>query len=156
MARKKKQDFLGYPKIHYKYNDEKVEQALLKKSRDLLGTDVQSLNFILLSGQFYDTRGWAYSSIRSWKGAIRPGDNINKKSLLDATFACMSVYLSSLISFQADFSFAFDEIKTILLEKEREDLWTIVEEKLPFVSLPPNEMFPPGLKSPISPYYTIK
>ena len=113
MARKKKQDFLAYPKSHYKFNDEAVEQALLAKSRDFLGTGEQNLNFILISGQFYDTRGWAYSSVRSWKGAIRPGENTNKKSLLDATFACMSVYLSSLISFQADFTFAFDEIKTI-------------------------------------------
>ena len=36
------------------------------------------------------------------------------------------------------------------------DLWTIIDEKLPFVSLPPNEMFPESLKSPISPYYTIQ
>ena len=152
----KKTDFLAYPKIHYKFNDDAVEQALVEKSRELLGLEEQDLNYILLSGNFFDTRGWSYSSVRSWRGAIKPGESSRKKSLLDATFACMSVYLSSLISFQADFSFAYEEIKNILLEKERDDLWTIIEEKLPFVSLPPAEMFPPGLKSPIAPYFTIK
>ena len=49
MARKKKKDFLAYPKIHYKFNDEAVEQALLAKSRDLLGSGEQNLNFILIS-----------------------------------------------------------------------------------------------------------
>ena len=157
MARKKKkQAFLIMPKMHYKFNDEEVEKALLDKSRELLGTEEFEVNFILLSGNFFDTRGWAYSSVRSWRGAIRPTERNRKRPMLDATFACLSVYLSSLISFQADFTFAYDEIKEILLEQERDDLWTIIEEKLPFVSMPPAEMFPPGLKSPISPYYTIK
>lgn len=157
MGRKKDEGtFLIIPKLHHKFNDEKVEQALLAKSRELIGADEQDLNFILLSGNFFDTRGWAYSSIRSWRGAIRPGESTRKKPMLDATFACLSVYLSSLISFQADFNFAYDEIKKILLSQERDDLWTIIEEKLPFVSLPPAEMFPPGLKSPIAPYFTIR
>lgn len=127
----------------------------MNKAKELLGTDEQDLNFILLSGQFYDTRGWAYSALRSWRGAIKPSSS-KKKPLLDATFACLSVYLSSLISFQADFAFAYDEIKDILVKEERDDLWAIIEEKLPFVSLPPAEMFPPGLKSPIAPYYTLR
>ncbi|MBY9018214.1 MAG: hypothetical protein KGD66_05205, partial [Candidatus Lokiarchaeota archaeon] len=35
------------------------------------------------------------------------------------------------------------------------DLWTIVSEKLPFVSLPPKEMYGNQI-SPISPYFVIK
>ena len=86
----------------------------------------------------------------------KPSATSKKKPLLDATFACLSVYLGSLVSFQVDFFFAYDEIKKILMEHDREDLWIIIEEKLPFVSLPPQEMFPGNLKSPISPYYVIK
>ncbi len=152
---KKREAILVFPKIHSRFNDVAVERALMTKAKELLGTDEVDLNFILLSGQFYDTRGWAYSALRSWRGAIKPSSS-KKKPLLDATFACLSVYLSSLISFQADFAFAYDEIKEILIKEERDDLWAIIEEKLPFVSLPPAEMFPPGLKSPIAPYYTLK
>lgn len=152
----KPKNILIMPKLHSKFNDTEVEQALLEKSRTLLGKDVQDLSFILLSGQFFDTRGYAYSAIRDWRGATRPSDSQRRQPKLDALFACLSVYLSSLIAFNADFNFAFEEIKKILVEKERDDLWTIIEEKLPFVSLPPQEMFPPGLKSPISPYYVIQ
>jgi hypothetical protein len=155
MGTKKKDAILVYPKIHAKFNDEEVESALLSKAKELLGIEGQDLNFILLSGQFFDTRGWAYSALRSWRGAIKPSSS-KKKPQLDATFACLSVYLSSLISFQADFAFAYDEIKQILENADRDDLWAIIEEKLPFVSLPPAEMFPPGLKSPIAPYYTLR
>jgi hypothetical protein len=144
------------PKLHSTFNDAEVEQALLNKARELLGKEEQDLSYILLSGNFFDTRGYAYSAIRDWRGAIRPSESSKKKPKLDATFACLSVYLSSLITFQVDYNYAFEEIKTILMEKERDDLWTIIEEKLPFVSLPPAEMFPEGLKSPISPYYIIK
>jgi hypothetical protein len=157
MVKKKKRDpILVFPKIHAKYNDAEVEKALLLKAKALLGTNEQEVSFILLSGQFFDTRGWAYTALRSWRGAIKPSSKGRKKPMLDATFACLSVYLSSLISFQADFTFAYDEIKKILLDQDRDDLWTIIEEKLPFVSLPPAEMFPAGLKSPIAPYFTIK
>lgn len=156
MAKKKKQKpILIYPKIHSRFNNEKVERALILKVRELLGRE-QDINFILLSGQFFDIRGWAYTALRDWRGAIKPSSSTSKKPQLDATFACLSVYLSSLISFQADFKFAYEEIKEILLHNSRDDLWCIIEEKLPFVSLPPAEMFPPGLKSPISPYYTLK
>jgi len=151
---KKKTPILQYPKAHSPFNDEIVEKALIEKARELFSNDV---NFILLSGQFFDTRGWAYSALRSWRGAIKPSStSTSKKSTLDATFACLSVYLSSLISFQADFAFAYDELRQILEKEDRDDLWAIVEEKLPFVSLPPQEMFPPGLKSPIAPYYTLR
>ena len=74
---------------------------------------------------------------------------------MEATFASLSVYLSSLLSLQSDFYFAYDEIKEILVEKKREDLWAIVEEKLPFISLPPSEMYGNQV-SPISPYFVIK
>ncbi len=151
----KKKAFLPYPKLHYEDNVDEIEEALTEKARDLLGTSEHKVDFILLTGQFFDTRGWAYSALRSWRGAIKPGYN-DRRSLLDATFACMSVYLSSIIQFQSDLSFAYEEIKEILIEQNREDLWTIIEEKLPFMSIPPAEMFPPGLNSPIAPYYTIK
>jgi len=156
MAKKKKQKpILIYPKLHSRFNNGKVERALILKVRELLGRE-QDINFILLSGQFFDTRGWAYTALRDWRGAVKPSSSTSKKPQLDATFACLSVYLSSLISFQADFKFAYEEVKEILLHNERDDLWMIIEEKLPFVSLPPAEMFPPGLKSPISPYYTLR
>lgn len=155
MAKKAKKAILIYPKIHSTYNSDSVEVALVNKAKELLGINESDINFIFLSGNFFDTRGWAYSAIRSWRGAIKPSSS-KKRPILDATFACLSVYLSSLISFQADFAFAYDEIKEILNEKGRDDLWAIIEEKLPFVSLPPAEMFPPGLKSPIAPYYTLK
>ena len=153
--KKKKSAVLQYPIVHSTFNDAAVEAALINKAKEFFSTKDRDVNFILLSGQFFDTRGWAYSALRSWRGAKKPSET-NKKSTLEATFACLSVYLSSLISFQADFAFAYEEIQNILAEADREDLWAIIEEKLPFVSLPPAEMFPPGLKSPIAPYYTLK
>ncbi len=156
MDKKKTKDLLIMPKLHSKFNDAEVEQALLEKSRELLGKETQELSFLLLSGNFFDTRGYAYSAIRDWRGVTKPSESSRKKPILDATFACLSVYLSSLISFQTDFNFAYEEIKKILTEKDRDDLWEIISEKLPFVSLPPAEMFPENLKSPISPYYVIK
>lgn len=156
MSKKDLEEFLIMPKMLSKFNDEEIEIALFEKSRELIGSKKQDINYIFLSGNFFDTRGYSYSAIRDWRGVVKPGEKKGKKPMLEATFACLSVYLSSLISFQADFNFAYDEIKKILLKEERDDLWTIIEEKLPFVSLPPAEMFPPGLKSPISPYYVIK
>jgi hypothetical protein len=155
MAKNTKNAVLQYPQIHSKYNDDAIETALVNRAKELLSAKDHDVNFILLSGQFFDSRGWAYSALRSWRGANKPSES-SKKSTLEATFACLSVYLSSLISFQADFAFAYDEIHNILAEADREDLWVIIDEKLPFVSLPPAEMFPPGLKSPIAPYYTLK
>ena len=155
MAKNNKNAVLQYPIIHSKFNDDIIESALVSKAKELLSSKDHDVNFILLSGQFFDTRGWAYSALRSWRGAHKPSLS-SKKATLEATFACLSVYLSSLISFQADFAFAYDEIHNILTEANREDLWVIIDEKLPFVSLPPAEMFPPGLKSPIAPYYTLK
>lgn len=152
---KKTKPWLIMPKPHSSFNDDEVESALLAKARELLGDD-SSVSFMMLSGNFFETQGFAYSAIRDWRGASKPSTFSKKKPILDATFACLSVYLGSLVSFQVDFYYAYDEIKKILLENNREDLWIIIEEKLPFVSLPPQEMFPAGLKSPISPYYVIK
>ena len=144
------------PKPHSTYNDDSLENALLEKARELIAPNDPSLSFIIISGNFYETRGFAYSAIRDWKGATKPSPNQRKKPILDATFACLSVYLGSLVSFQVDFMYAYEEIKKILIQNNREDLWAIIEEKLPFVSMPPQEMFPEKLKSPISPYYVIK
>lgn len=156
MAKKNYEEFLIMPKLHAKFNDEEIENALFEKSRELIGSSGQDINYFFLSGNFFNTKGYSYPAIRNWRGIVSPGEKRGRKPTLEATFACLSVYLSSLITFQADFNFAYEEIKQILLERERDDLWTIIEEKLPFVSLPPAEMFPPGLKSPISPYYVIK
>ncbi len=154
---KKKKSWLIMPKPHSTFNDEAIEEALLEKARELLATQhTENLQFMIMSGNFFESRGYAYSAIRDWKGAAKPSEKARRKPILDATFACLSVYLGSLVSFQVDFFYAYDEIKNILMESDREDLWIIIEEKLPFVSLPPQEMFPEGLKSPISPYYVIK
>ncbi|MHA1821260.1 MAG: hypothetical protein ACTSVC_12355 [Promethearchaeota archaeon] len=151
----KKSSWLIMPKPHSSFNDDEIENELINKARELLG-NASGLSFMMLSGNFFETKGFAYSAIRDWKGAIKPSSSSKKKPILDATFACLSVYLGSLVSFQVDYYYAYDEIKKILIENNREDLWMIIEEKLPFVSLPPQEMFPAGLRSPISPYYIIK
>ncbi|MHA2290352.1 MAG: hypothetical protein ACXABG_16315 [Promethearchaeota archaeon] len=145
------------PVIHSKFNDKNLENSLLNKSKTLLtkqkGTPP---SFILLSGSFFDVKGFVYTGLRAWRGAVKPTDSEEgKRPLLEATFASLSVYLSSLLALQADFFFAFQEIEDILLEKKREDLWAIVSEKLPFISLPPKEMYGKQV-SPISPYFVIE
>lgn len=141
--------------MHSTFNDEDVERAFLDKARELIGET--NLNFMFLSGNYFQEKGYAYSAIRAWRGAPKPSQKKGgRKPLLDATFACLSVYLSSMVGYTIDYFFAFDEIKEILVEKGREDLWEVISEKLPFVSLPPLEMLPEGLKSPVTPYYTIK
>ena len=136
-----------------------LESALRDKTRELIARAFCEDNFHYpYFWQFPYSEGSTYSPIRDWKGIIRPEDakKTGRRPVLDSTFACLSVYLSSLVSFKCDFQFAYEEIKKILYDNERPDLWTIIDEKLPFVSLPPNEMFPESLKSPISPYYTIQ
>jgi hypothetical protein len=152
---KKKYKWLIMPQLHSGYKEIKVEEALLNKTREFLTDEEGDVpQFIILSGNFFDVQGFAYSAVRNWRGAIKPGEDTKKQPVLEATFASLSVYLSSLLSFQQDFFFAFDEIKQILMDAERPDLSAIFEEKIPFVSLPPQEMF--GLRnSPISPYYLI-
>ena len=155
MAKKKK--FLMMPIIHSKFNDKKLEDTLINKSRTLF-TEKKGVapSFIFLSGSFFDVKGFVYTGLRAWKGAVKPSNSdVGRRPLLEATFASLSVYLSSLLALQADFYFAYDEIKEILLEKKREDLWTIVSEKLPFISLPPKEMYGSQV-SPISPYFVIE
>ncbi|MBD3350288.1 MAG: hypothetical protein GF364_02270 [Candidatus Lokiarchaeota archaeon] len=156
MPRSKKKDWLKMPIPHSTFNDDNVEEALLEKARELIAPGDLNLQFMMLSGNFFETKGYAYSAIRDWRGMTKPSKNQKRKPILDATFACLSVYLGSLVSFQVDFWYAYDEIKKILIDNDREDLWIIIEEKLPFVSMPPAEMFPEKLKSPISPYYVIK
>ena len=155
MAKRKK--WLIMPVIHSKFNDNKLEDILINKSRDLLTKEqVDVPSFIFLSGSFFDIKGFVYTALRAWKGAVKPSDSDEgRRPLLEATFASLSVYLSSLLGLQSDFFFAYDEIKDILLTKKREDLWTIVSEKLPFISLPPKEMYGSQV-SPISPYYVIE
>jgi hypothetical protein len=164
MAKKKQgeeEEWLIMPEIYSSTNDDQLESALRDKTRELISKGFlteDNVSFILISGNFHTAKGYTYSAIRDWKGIIRPEDakKTGRRPVLDSTFACLSVYLSSLVSFQCDFQFAYEEIKKILYDNERPDLWTIIDEKLPFVSLPPNEMFPESLKSPISPYYTIQ
>jgi len=155
MAKKKK--ILMMPVIHSKFNDKKLEDILIGKSRTLLTKQKGAPpSFIFLSGSFFDVKGFVYTGIRAWKGVVKPSSSDEgRRPLLEATFASLSVYLSSLLALQADFYFAHQEIKDILLEKRREDLWAIVSEKLPFVSLPPKEMYGNQV-SPISPYFIIE
>jgi len=128
------------PKVHSKFHDAKLESILIDKSMDLLtGDKGDAPSFLFLSGAFFDVKSFAYSGLRAWKGAVKPSDsNGGRRPVLEATFASISVYLSSLLALQSDFFFAYEEIKDILLEKRREDLWTIISEKLPFISIPPN------------------
>ena len=153
---KKEKKWLIMPKIHSKFNTPELEENLIAKANSFL-TDKEKVapSFIFLSGGFFDVQGFAYSALRGWKGAAKPTSNGGRRPLLEATFASLSVYLSSLLSLQSDFFYAYEEIKEILLEKKREDLWAIVSEKLPFISLPPSEMFGKQ-SSPISPYFVIK
>jgi hypothetical protein len=145
------------PVVHSKYNDKDLEEVLINKSRDFLMKEKGDIpSFIFLSGSFFDIKGFVYTGLRAWKGAVKPSDSDERRRpLLEATFASLSVYLSSLLALQSDFYFAYDEIKDILLDKKREDLWTIVAEKLPFISLPPKEMYGNQV-SPISPYFVIE
>ena len=153
----KKKSWLQMPKIHSKFHDAKLESVLINKSLEFLtGEKIEAPSFLFLSGAFFDVKSFAYTGLRAWKGAVKPSEsNGGRRPVLEATFASLSVYLSSLLALQADFYFAYDEIKEILLEKKREDLWTIVSEKLPFISVPPKEMYGSQV-SPISPYFVIK
>ncbi len=157
MAKKtKKKTWLPIPKVHSKFNNDKLEKQLVNKAMELLKTQKKvSPSFIFLSGSFFDVNSFAYSALRAWKGAVKPSDNSHRQPLLEATFASLSVYLSSLIALHSDFCLAYDEIKDILLTKKRADLWAIISEKLPFISLPPKEMYGKQV-SPISPYYVIR
>ncbi|TXT65742.1 MAG: hypothetical protein BAJALOKI3v1_70044 [Promethearchaeota archaeon] len=154
---KKDDTYLIMPKIHSEYNVDDLENALTEKASEILTDEEgESPSFIFLSGGFFDVQGFAYSALRAWKGAAKPSaKDSGRRPLLEATFASLSVYLSSLLSLQSDFYYAYQEVKEILLEKKREDLWAIISEKLPFISLPPKEMYGKQV-SPISPYFVIQ
>ncbi|TFF95427.1 MAG: hypothetical protein EU544_02810 [Promethearchaeota archaeon] len=153
---KKKKSLLMMPKVHSTYNEKDLEDALINKATELLTTEEKEApNYIFLTGNFFDVKGFSYSALRAWRGAVKPSEDSGRRPLLEATFASLSVYLSSLLSVQSDFYYAYEEIKDILMNRKREDLWSIIEEKLPFISLPPKEMY--GKRaSPISPYFIIK
>ncbi|GAB4320794.1 MAG: hypothetical protein Kow0069_24860 [Promethearchaeota archaeon] len=151
-----KEKWLQMPKVHSTYNDPEVERAFLSQARKVISEGSSDLNFMLLTGNYFQEKGYAYSAIRAWRGASKPSQKSRRKPLMDATFACLSVYLSGLVGYTVDYYYAFDEIKEILAEKGREDLWDILSERIPFVPLPPQEMLPEGLKSPVSPHYTIR
>ncbi|MFX1397819.1 MAG: hypothetical protein ACFFAS_12355 [Promethearchaeota archaeon] len=151
---KKKSEWLMMPKVHSNFNDTDLENALLEKSSELISIEKEIPNFIFLCGNFFDVKAYVYSALRAWKGAVKPTSG-GRKPMLEATFASLSVYISSLLSLQSDFYFAYDEIREILINNKREDLWAILEEKLPFISLPPKEMYGKRV-SPISPYFVIK
>jgi len=158
MAKKKKdsKSWLQMPQIHSKFSDKDLETLLIEKAVALMKDEHGGApSFIFLSGNFFDIKGFVYSALRAWKGVAKPSESSSRQPLLEATFASLSVYLSSLLGLQSDFYYAYDEIKEILLEKNREDLWSIVEEKLPFISLPPKEMYG-AHQSPISPYFVIQ
>lgn len=152
---KKKKNWLPIPKVHSKFNEPDLESALIDKASHLLMDEEGDVpSFIFLTGNFFDVKGFSYSALRAWRGAAKPSES-GRTPTLEATFASLSVYLSSLLAVQSDFYFAYDEIKDLLLDKKREDLWSIVSEKLPFISLPPREMYG-NRQSPISPYFIIK
>lgn len=153
---KKKKEWLQMPVLHSKFNEPELEEVLLNKATEFLTDDRgESPQFIFLSGNFFDVKGFVYSALRAWRGAVKPSSQSSRSPKLEATFASLSVYLSSLLGLQSDFYFAYDEIKEILEKAERPDLFAIVEEKLPFISIPPAEMYG-AHDSPISPYYVIK
>ncbi len=153
--KKSSHSWLMMPKIHSKFNTPELESVLTKKAIDLLSVKGKAPpSFIFLTGNFFDIKGFVYTGLRAWKGAAKPGEG-SRQPTLEATFASLSVYLSSLLGLQTDFYYAYDEIKELLTANRREDLWAIVEEKLPFISLPPKEMY--GVhQSPISPYFVVK
>ncbi|MFX1277584.1 MAG: hypothetical protein ACFFBP_04705 [Promethearchaeota archaeon] len=154
MAKKSKSGWLMMPKTHSTFNDDTLEEVLTQKATEILSTESEAPAFIFLCGNFFDVKAYVYSALRAWRGAAKPSDK-GRTPMLEATFASLSVYMSSLLSLQSDFYFAYDEIKDILVDTNREDLWAILEEKLPFISLPPKEML--GARpSPISPYFVIK
>ncbi len=142
------------PRVHSKFNTPELENSFVDKTNNIMGN--RTVNYFLISGGFFDVKGFAYSAIRSWKGAAKPSEgDSGRRPLLEASFASLSVYLSSLLSLQSDFYYAYDEVKEILLEKKRRDLWEIISEKVPFMSLPPKEMYGEQ-QSPISPYFVIQ
>ncbi|MHA1372302.1 MAG: hypothetical protein ACTSRA_21595 [Promethearchaeota archaeon] len=152
---KHKKKWLIFPTMHSTNHSEAIESAIIEKSHELLG-EGKSFKFFFLTGNYLGSRAFAYSAVRYWPGAMKPESiRSSRRPVLDATFACLSVYLTGLVSYQTEYLYAYDEIKDILEKNDRPDLVEIIEEKLPFVSLPPKQMLKEG-QSPISPYYLIR
>ena len=154
MVNKNENDFsLIFPEVHSDINSDSLEDALVNKAQELIGADKEK--FFFLTGGFLGTFGFTYSSFRYWPGTVKPGTSSTKRPLLDAIFSCISVYLSGLVGYQTDYDFAYSEIKELLESSGRPDLAEIVDDKLPFISLPPRQMLKEG-QTPVSPYYLIK
>jgi len=151
---KKEKNWLIFPSVHSESHSDAVEAAMLAKAQTLFGED-ESFKFFLLTGNFLGTHGYTYSALRQWPGAIKPESTKSRRPVLDAQFACLSIYLSGLVSMQGDYNQVYKDLMGVLQKSGREDLADIVEEKLPFVSMPPKQMLKEG-QTPISPYYVIK
>jgi hypothetical protein len=155
---KKDKDWLIFPSVHSELHAQEVEDALVKKAQELFGEQEggENFKFFLLTGGFLGAFGFTYSSLRYWPGSIRPETKKSgRRPVLDAVFSCISIYLSGLVSYQTDYDQAYAEIKQILEKNNRQDLAEIIEEKLPFVSMPPRQMLKDG-QTPVTPYYVIR
>ena len=154
----KKADWLIFPSVHSDIHSQEVEDALIKKAQELFGEQQEGENFkfFLLTGSFLGAFGYTYSTVRYWPGTIRPeSKKSGRRPVLDAVFSCISIYLSGLVTYQTDYDQAYAEIKEVLEKSGRPDLAEIVEEKLPFVSMPPKQMLKEG-QTPVTPYYIIR
>ncbi len=154
----KPKDWLIFPSVHSEIHSAEVEDALVKKAQELFGEQEggENFKFFLLTGGFLGAFGFTYSTIRYWPGTIRPETKKSgRRPVLDAVFSCISIYLSGLVPYQTDYDQAYNEIKMVLEKNNRPDLAEIIEEKQPFVSMPPKQMLKEG-QTPVTPYYVIK
>jgi hypothetical protein len=154
----KKSDWLLFPTVHSPEHSVAVEDALVKKAQELFGEREggENFKFFLLTGGFLGAFGFTYSTIRYWPGTIKPETKKSgRRPVLDAVFSCISIYLSGLVAYQTDYDQAYNEIREVLLKNNRPDLADIIEEKQPFVSMPPRQMLKEG-QTPVTPYYVIK
>ena len=133
---------------------EPLEQAFLRKAREILVLKANP-TLLLLSGEFFSERGLACSMIRLPIKGTKLSTSVKKGTRLEAMLV-LSVFLGNSARFTADYAAMFGEIRTLLAEEQREDLWEILKEKLPFVPIPPAKMLPEGLASPACAYYIIK
>jgi len=144
---------------------EPLEQAFLLKAREILGLETNPI-LILRSGEFFADFGLACYVINPKKGLTNHNyvgkkrgakrDSGGKKGARREAMLALSVYLESSARFAADHVALYGELRALLAEQQREDLWEILEEKLPFVPVPPLEMLPEDIASPLCAYYTMK
>ncbi|HME52864.1 MAG TPA: hypothetical protein VKM55_11650 [Candidatus Lokiarchaeia archaeon] len=151
------ESWLIFPSVHSTEHSQAVEDALVKKAQELFGEiEGENFKFFLLTGGFLGSFGFTYSSVRYWPGTIRPeAKKSSRRPVIDAVFSCLAIYLSGLVAYQTDYDQAYAEILDVLEKAGRPDLADIVEEKLPFVSMPPKQMLKEG-QTPVTPYYLIK